>query len=274
MAGVAELRSRRSSCAAMISLQRVSKSFDGGKTYAIRDVSLTIAARSFVAVIGDSGSGKTTLLKTINRLIETDSGEITIAGDSTKTQPPFDLRRRIGYVFQGVGLFPHLTVGENIGITPGLLGWSREAIDKRVAELIDLVALPREFLTRMPSELSGGQQQRVGVARSLAARPPILLMDEPFGALDPVTRDALGTEVRKLHESLGLTTVMVTHDVMEAVLLADRIIVVRQGTVVADGPPHELLTGSQDAGVQAMMDMPRRHAEQVSALLRNRIQHE
>ena len=258
----------------MISLQRVSKSFDGGKTYAIRDVSLTIAARSFVAVIGDSGSGKTTLLKTINRLIETDSGEITIAGDSTKTQPPFDLRRRIGYVFQGVGLFPHLTVGENIGITPGLLGWSREAIDKRVAELIDLVALPREFLTRMPSELSGGQQQRVGVARSLAARPPILLMDEPFGALDPVTRDALGTEVRKLHESLGLTTVMVTHDVMEAVLLADRIIVVRRGTVVADGPPHELLTGSQDAGVQAMMDMPRRHAEQVSALLRNRIQHE
>jgi osmoprotectant transport system ATP-binding protein len=257
---------------AMISLQRVSKSFDGGKSYAVRDVSLTIAARSFVAVIGDSGSGKTTLLKMINRLIEADSGEITIAGDSTRTQPPFDLRRRIGYVFQGVGLFPHLTVGENIGITPGLLGWPRDAIDERVGELIDLVALPRAFLTRMPSELSGGQQQRIGVARSLAARPPILLMDEPFGALDPVTRDALGTEVRKLHESMGLTTVMVTHDVMEAVLLADRIVAVRQGVIVADGAPHELLTDSRDAGVRAMMDMPRRHAERVSALLRDRTQ--
>jgi len=155
-----------------------------------------------------------------------------------------------------------------------LLGWPKPEIAARAAELIDLVELPRSYLTRMPSELSGGQQQRVGVARALAARPSIMLMDEPFGALDPVTRNTLGSEYRRLHESMGLTTVMVTHDVMEAVLLGDRIIVVRQGEIVADGEPNELLVEHPDDGVRALMDMPRRQAERVRILMQERTQRE
>jgi osmoprotectant transport system ATP-binding protein len=254
----------------MISLAHVSKSFDGNRSFAVRDVSLHVEAGAFVAVVGDSGSGKTTLMKMINRLVEADEGSVLVANESVKTGDAYALRRRIGYVFQGIGLFPHLSVAENIGITPRLLGWRQDEIDSRVQELIDLVQLPRGFLTRTPGELSGGQQQRVGVARALAARPAIMLMDEPFGALDPVTRDTLGTEYRQLHDTMGLTTVMVTHDVMEAVLLSDRIVVVRQGEIVADGKPHELLNNTADAGVRALMDMPRRQAERVRALIEDR----
>jgi osmoprotectant transport system ATP-binding protein len=254
----------------MISVQRVSKSFDRGRGFAVRDVSLDIAARVFVAIVGDSGSGKTTLLKMINRLVDPDSGSVRVAGKPVDADAPHSLRRRIGYVFQGIGLFPHLNVAENVGITPRLLGWSEVDIRARVEELIDLVSLPRSYLARMPAELSGGQQQRVGVARSLAARPSIMLMDEPFGALDPITRDTLGGEYRQLHEKMGLTTLMVTHDVMEAVLLSDRIIVMRQGQIVADGQPHELLGAHPDAGVRALMDMPRRQAERVRALMQDR----
>src|SRR6185312_3251740 len=233
----------------MISLRDVSKSFDGGRSFAVRDVSLDVAERVFLSIIGDSGSGKTTLLKMVNRLVDPDRGSVVVAGKPVDSDAPHSLRRRIGYVFQGIGLFPHLNVAENVGITPRLLGWSETDIRARVEELIDLVSLPRSYLARMPSELSGGQQQRVGVARSLAARPSIMLMDEPSGALDPVTRDTLGSEYRRLHERMGLTTVMVTHDVMEAVLLGDRIIVVRQGEIVADGEPQQLLTEHPDPGV-------------------------
>jgi osmoprotectant transport system ATP-binding protein len=256
----------------MISLRQVSKSFDGGRTFAVREVTLDIAERVFVAIVGDSGSGKTTLLKMINRLVDADGGCVLVAGKPVDADAPYSLRRRIGYVFQGIGLFPHLNVAENIGITPRLLGWTDADIRARVEELIDLVSLPRSYLGRMPSELSGGQQQRVGVARSLAARPSIMLMDEPFGALDPITRDTLGAEYRHLHEQMGLTTVMVTHDVMEAVLLSDRIIVMRQGAIVADGHPHELLLTHPDPGVHALMDMPRRQAERVRALMQDRAQ--
>ncbi len=258
----------------MIAFQGVSKSFDQGRDFAVRDVSFTVASRAFVALVGDSGSGKTTLLKMINRLIEPDQGTVSVGGESVQSMPGYRLRRRIGYVFQGIGLFPHMSVAENIGITPVLLGWPRDQIEARVAELIDLVELPRNYLTRMPSELSGGQRQRVGVARALAARPSIMLMDEPFGALDPITRDTLGSEYRRLHDSMGLTTVMVTHDVMEAILLGDRIIVVRQGEIVADGVPHELLGGHPDPGVRALMDMPRRQAERVRILMRERASRE
>jgi osmoprotectant transport system ATP-binding protein len=254
----------------MISLRQVSKSFDGGRTFAVREVTLDIAERVFVAIVGDSGSGKTTLLKMINRLVDADGGCVLVAGKPVGADAPYSLRRRIGYVFQGIGLFPHLNVAENIGITPRLLGWTDADIRARVEELIDLVSLPRSYLGRMPAELSGGQQQRVGVARSLAARPSIMLMDEPFGALDPITRDTLGAEYRHLHEQMGLTTVMVTHDVMEAVLLSDRIVVMRQGAIVADGPPHELLLTHPDPGVHALMDMPRRQAERVRALMQDR----
>jgi osmoprotectant transport system ATP-binding protein len=254
----------------MISLRKVFKSFGAGRSFAVRDVSLDVAARVFVSIVGDSGSGKTTLLKMINRLVDPDAGSVVVSGRPVDSEAPHSLRRRIGYVFQGIGLFPHLNVAENIGITPRLLGWPDADIRARVEELIDLVSLPRSYLARMPSELSGGQQQRVGVARSLAARPSIMLMDEPFGALDPITRDTLGGEYRHLHERMGLTTVMVTHDVMEAVLLSDRIIVMRQGEVVADGQPHELLAAHPDAGVRTLMDMPRRQAERVRGLMQDR----
>ena len=254
----------------MISLRAVTKTFGGGASYALREVSFDVAAQTFVAVVGDSGSGKTTLLKTINRLIEPDAGEVFIAGEPARASPPHSLRRHIGYVFQGIGLFPHMSIAENIGITPRLIGWPEPVIRARGEELIDLVSLPRDFLTRLPAELSGGQRQRVGIARALAARPGILLMDEPFGALDPVTRDALGAEYRRLHETMRLTTVMVTHDILEAVLLADRIVVMRQGRIVADGEPHSLLVGHPDPAVSMLMDMPRRQAARVRALLEER----
>ena len=253
--------------AAKIALDRVAKSFDGGRTFVVQSVSLAVPAGALVALVGGSGSGKTTTLKTINRLIEADSGSIHVDGASVQSLAPPALRRRIGYVFQGIGLFPHLTVGENIAITPRLLNWSAASISERVAELLDLVDLPRDYAQRSPKELSGGQQQRVGVARALAARPSIMLMDEPFGALDPLTRDALGREYRKLHDQMGLTTLLVTHDVLEAVLLADRIAVMRAGRIVANGTPRELLRERSDAEVAALMDMPRRQALRVRSLL-------
>jgi osmoprotectant transport system ATP-binding protein len=251
----------------IISIERASISYRGGQHFALNEVDLRIEPASFVAIVGASGSGKTTLLKTMNRLADVDSGTVRVAGESAGSVPGHELRRRVGYVFQGIGLFPHLTVAENIGITPRLLGWSNERIAARVDELSDLVALPRDLLGRLPAALSGGQQQRVGVARALAAKPAILLMDEPFGALDPITRDALGGEVRRLHDSMGLTTVMITHDVLEAVLLADRILVMRAGRIVADGAPHTLLSGHPDEDVRALMAMPRRQAERVRALI-------
>jgi len=254
----------------IITLDRVSKSFGGGQGFAVREVSVAIAPGELVAIIGASGSGKTTLLKTINRLVDIDSGVVAVSGEQVDRVPAHELRRRIGYVFQGLGLFPHMSVAENIGITPRLLGWPRAQIVARIEELVDLVALPRSFLERMPAALSGGQQQRVAVARALAARPAIMLMDEPFGALDPVTRDTLGTDYRRLHEAMGLTTLMVTHDVLEAVLLADRIIVVRSGQIVADGAPRALLMDHPDAGVRALMAMPWRQSERVRAVVEER----
>ena len=233
---------------------------------ALAGVDLVIPVGQFVALVGPSGSGKTTLLKTINRLVAPDAGTVRIAGEDAGAMPAFVLRRRIGYVFQEIGLFPHLTVAENIGITPRLLGWEGPRIAARVAALLDLVALPREMSGRRPAELSGGQRQRVGVARALAAEPSILLMDEPFGALDPTTREDLGSDVRELHQRLGLTTVMVTHDMAEAVLLADRIVVLAGGEILADGTAAEL-SGVHDLRVKALIDAPRRQAERLRAKL-------
>jgi osmoprotectant transport system ATP-binding protein len=251
----------------IITLDQVRKIYAEGA--AVDGVSLAVEAGQLVALVGASGSGKTTLLKTINRLVEPDAGSVAIEGEPVAGLDPPTLRRRIGYVFQGVGLFPHLSVAENIGITPRLLGWSAADIAARVVELLDLVALPQTFATRSPDALSGGQRQRVGVARALAARPRILLMDEPFGALDPVTRDELGTAYRALHDSLGLTTVMVTHDVQEALLLADRIVVLAKGKVLADATPRELMAGHPDPDVAALMSTPRRQAERLGKLMAN-----
>ncbi len=250
---------------ARIALVGVTRAYES--RVAVRSVSLAVPAGQFVAIVGESGSGKTTTLKMMNRLLDPDSGAVLIDGAPTASEPPHALRRRIGYVFQRIGLFPHLTVAENIGITPELLGWKRADVQSRVAELLELVGLPAEFAARYPADLSGGQRQRVGVARALAARPGIMLMDEPFGALDPLTRDALGAEYRRLHERMGLTTLMVTHDVLEAVLLADRIVVMHAGEIVADGTPRELMNEHDDPGVRALMDMPRRQALRVAAML-------
>jgi osmoprotectant transport system ATP-binding protein len=250
---------------ALIELDRVKKCFDG--SVAIRGVSLRIEAGSFVALVGSSGSGKTTTLKLINRLIEPDSGTVRFDGTAVGRFDAPQLRRQIGYVFQGIGLFPHMTIGENIAVTPQLLGWPRDVIAKRVAELLDMIELPRSVAQRFPHALSGGQRQRVGVARAMAARPRVMLMDEPFGALDPLTRDSLGTAYRGLHDRLEMTTVMVTHDVQEAVLLADRIVVMDGGDIAADDTPAALLARTDDNAVTALMDMPRRQAARIRALI-------
>ncbi len=242
------------------------KSYDGGASFAVRGISLNVERGEFLALIGASGSGKTTLLKFINRLIEPTRGAISVGGEDAALCDPVQLRRRIGYVFQGVGLFPHLSVAENIGVTLRLLGWARDAIEARVAELLDLTRLPRELGPRMPASLSGGQSQRVGVARALAAKPRIMLMDEPFGAVDPITRDGLAKDYRALHDALGLTTMMVTHDVLEAVLLADRIAVLEAGELLECGPTKDLLAHPKSPSVHELMDMPRRQAERVRAL--------
>ena len=245
----------------VIELAGVSKRY--GAVAALDNVSLSVGEGEFVALVGGSGSGKTTLLKTINRLNPPDSGQVAVAGEDVAGQPAHELRRRIGYVFQEVGLFPHLSVGENIAVTPKLLGWDAARIAERVATLLDLVALPREVAARAPAALSGGQRQRVGVARALAAEPKLMLMDEPFGALDPITRDALGADYRALHERLGLTTVMVTHDMAEAVLLADRVVVLDHGRILADGTPADLLANATDPAVRALLEAPKRQAERL-----------
>lgn len=251
--------------APVIELSDVVKRY--GAHQALAGVSLAVAAGEFVALVGGSGSGKTTLLKTINGLVRPDSGAIQVQGEDVALAEPHRLRRRIGYVFQEVGLFPHMSVGENIAVTPTLLGWDKARIAGRVANLLGLVDLPATVATRRPAALSGGQRQRVGVARALAAEPKIMLMDEPFGALDPLTRDALGADYRALHERLGLTTVMVTHDMAEAVLLADRVVVLQAGRVLADGAPAALLAQAADPEVRRLLEAPKRQAERLRARL-------
>jgi osmoprotectant transport system ATP-binding protein len=249
-----------------VEIDKVSKSFDGGRTFAVHATTLRVDAGAFVAVVGASGSGKTTTLKFINRLIEPDSGEVRIGGERVDDVDAPALRRRIGYVFQDIGLFPHMKVGENIGITPQLLGWPGHEIAARVKELLDLVSLPQHYAGRFPGQLSGGERQRVSVARAIAARPRIVLMDEPFGALDPITRDAIGTAYRALHDKLGLTTIMVTHDVQEAVLLADRIVVMKAGRILADDTPRHLMA-QPSPDVAALMAMPKRQADRIRNIM-------
>jgi osmoprotectant transport system ATP-binding protein len=253
--------------APLIAWDHVGKSFDEGRVRAVDDVSLDVAEGEFLAIVGGSGSGKTTLLRLTSRLIEADSGSIRVEGEDVRAVDPILLRRRIGYVFQSGGLFPHMSVAGNIGITPKLLGTPPDEISARVDELLDLVRLDRhKHRDRFPHELSGGQRQRVGVARALAAKPRIVLMDEPFGALDPLTRDALGDDFRALHDRLRLTTVMITHDMTEAVLLADRVAVMRGGRLLAAGTPAALAE-SDDAYVGELLGTPRRQAARLAKLL-------
>ncbi|ASK88376.1 ABC transporter ATP-binding protein [Sphingorhabdus sp. SMR4y] len=246
-----------------LSLRNVSRHY--GALRAVDGVSLDIAAGSMVALVGLSGSGKSTLLKMINRLVDPDSGTILVADEPVDSVDPHILRRRIGYVFQNIGLFPHMTIARNIAIGLELTGETEGRAD-RVAELLDLVELPQDMAARMPDQLSGGQQQRVGVARALATRPGLMLMDEPFGALDPVTRDSLTDQYKALHQRLGLTTIIVTHDMAEALYLADRILVMEGGQIKADATPAELLSGNVGEEAEALVAIPRAQAAHLIAL--------
>jgi osmoprotectant transport system ATP-binding protein len=251
----------------MIVLDQVSKSYDGGKSFSAREVTLRVPKGQMLVLLGGSGCGKTTTLKMINRLIEPTSGRVQVDGRDVGQIDPVQLRRGIGYVVQGNGLFPHMTVANNIGVVPRLLGWSPDRIRQRVDELLDLVHLsPADYRERLPRQLSGGQQQRVGFARALAAGSQVMLLDEPFGALDPVTRDQLRNDFLDIRRRLGLTAVMVTHDMTEALLSADLIGVMKDGRLLQVGSPHELLSRPTDPFVEVLMSTPKRQADQLEAL--------
>ena len=239
---------------ASLGLRNVSVRYPGSQRAAVDGVDLEIAAGELVVLLGASGSGKSTLLRTINRLVLPSEGTILIDGRDAANLPAPELRRGIGYVIQAVGLFPHLTVGENIAVVPELLGWERARIDARVDQLLAMVRLDPAYRTRLPRELSGGEQQRAGVARALAVEPPVLLMDEPFGAVDAIVRVDLQNQLLRIHRELGTTIVFVTHDVDEALRLAQRIAVVRGGRLLQIDPPLRLLTHPCDPYVAELTD--------------------
>jgi osmoprotectant transport system ATP-binding protein len=250
----------------MIELERLSRRY--GETLAVDDLSLRVARGELLVLLGGSGSGKTTTLKMVNRLIEPSAGCVRIAGRDTRELAPHALRRGIGYCFQQVGLFPHLSVARNVAITPQLLGWSSQKIAARVDELLQLVELePAAFRDRRPDQLSGGEQQRVGLARALAAEPEVVLLDEPFGALDPLTRDRLQRWFLTLRRRLGFTAIFVTHDMVEALALGDRIAVLNQGRLAQVGTPSQLLNAPADDYVAELMATPRRQAAVVDRFL-------
>lgn len=250
----------------MIQLEQVCKHF--GTTEVVRDVTLQVQEGEILMLLGGSGSGKTTTLKMINRLIEPSTGRIMMAGKDTRELQPHELRRQIGYVFQKVGLFPHLTVGENIAITPSLLGWESQRIDARVKSLLDLVELPQSMRSRVPHELSGGQAQRVGVARALAAEPRIMLLDEPFAALDPLTRERLQQNLLQIKAQLRLTIVFVSHDISEALLLGDRLAVMHEGRLLQIGTAQELQEQPASPYIQELLQTPHRQLAQLQRALR------
>ncbi|MCY7826084.1 choline ABC transporter ATP-binding protein OpuBA [Bacillus spizizenii] len=240
----------------MLTLENVSKTYKGGKK-AVNNVNLKIAKGEFICFIGPSGCGKTTTMKMINRLIEPSAGKIFIDGENIMEQDPVELRRKIGYVIQQIGLFPHMTIQQNISLVPKLLKWPEQHRKERARELLKLVDMGPDYLDRYPHELSGGQQQRIGVLRALAAEPPLILMDEPFGALDPITRDSLQEEFKKLQKTLHKTIVFVTHDMDEAIKLADRIVILKAGEIVQVGTPDDILRNPADEFVEEFIGKER-----------------
>jgi osmoprotectant transport system ATP-binding protein len=242
----------------MVTFEQVSKVYPGGKGKAVENLNLEIGRGEFVCIIGPSGCGKTTTMKMINRLHEPTTGTITVSGKNIMKMSAVDLRRGIGYVIQQIGLFTHMTIAQNIELVPRLLGWDPARRAKRVDELLPLVGLdPDAYRARYPKELSGGQQQRVGVARALAAEPDLILMDEPFGALDPITRETLQDEVKRLQVKLKKTVVFVTHDMDEALKLADRIVIMKSGRLHQVASPEELLRNPKDEFVAQFLGRDR-----------------
>jgi osmoprotectant transport system ATP-binding protein len=240
---------------APVRIRNVVVAYPGADRRAVDDVSLDVAAGELIVMLGPSGCGKSTLLRTINRLVVPDSGTVEVDGKDVRSETPEALRRGIGYVIQAVGLFPHMTVGKNVGIVPELIGWDRARIDARVDALLELVQLePARYRGRLPRELSGGEQQRVGVARALAAEPRVLLMDEPFGAVDAIVRAALQAETLRIHQALGTTIFFVTHDVDEALRVAGRIVVMNAGKIVQAGTPLDVLARPASPYVEELLD--------------------
>lgn len=237
-----------------IRINQVSKQFPGATHPSVDHVSAEVQSGEFVVLLGPSGCGKTTLMKMINRLYEPTSGNIFVNGQNIMSVPATQLRRQIGYVIQQTGLFPHMRIEDNIAVVPKLLGWKRERIDRRIDELLELIGLPRDYRKRYPRQLSGGEQQRVGIARALAADPAIMLMDEPFGAIDAITRLRLQDEMLSIQRKLHKTVMFVTHDVEEALRLADRIIVMRQGRIEQFDTPLHILTRPADEFVARLVD--------------------
>ncbi len=247
IAGVAEPRADASA----VAFKHVSKRYPGAATIAVENLSLEVQAGEICVLVGPSGCGKTTAMRMVNRTVEISSGEIEIGGTSVRDRSAAELRREIGYVIQQIGLFPHRTIAENIATVPNLLGWPRQRTTDRVAELLELISLPAEIADRYPAQLSGGQQQRVGVARALAADPPVMLMDEPFGAIDPINRERLQNEFLRLQAEIRKTILFVTHDIDEAIKMGDRIAVLKQGGHLAQyATPAELLMDPADGFVE------------------------
>lgn len=237
-----------------IEFRQVSKFYPGSNKPAVRDVSLKVESGEFIVLLGSSGCGKTTLLKMVNRLYEQSEGQILIDGEDTKDVSLNDLRRRIGYVIQQSGLFPHMTVEQNISVVPEMLGWNKAKISDRIDELLELVHLdPKLYRKRYPRQMSGGQQQRVGLARALAADPPFMLMDEPFGAIDAITRTKLQDELIHIQKKLQKTIMFVTHDVDEALRLADKIIILRNGEIVQYDTPLQIILNPKDDFVKELV---------------------
>jgi osmoprotectant transport system ATP-binding protein len=228
--------------AAPLEFRDVVKRYPGAEKPAVDHLSLEVPAGEICVLVGPSGCGKTTAMRMVNRMIDITDGDILIGGESVRSQRPAELRRKIGYVIQQIGLFPHRTIGENIATVPHLLGWDKKRINARIDELLDIVGLPADFARRYPAQLSGGQRQRVGVARALAVDPPLMLMDEPFGAIDPINRERLQNEFLRLQADLRKTIVFVTHDIDEAIKMGDRIAILKEGGVLAQyASPAELL---------------------------------
>jgi osmoprotectant transport system ATP-binding protein len=234
------------SSAAAIEFREVTKRYEGRETPAVRELTLSVPAGDICVLIGPSGSGKTTAMKMVNRLISITGGDITLGGQSVRSLDLTELRRGIGYVFQQIGLFPHMSVADNIATVPRLLGWPKDRIRDRVGELLELVGLEQSDAKRYPGQFSGGQRQRIGVARAMAADPPVMLMDEPFGAIDPITRERLTNDFLRLHAEVRKTVIFVTHDIDEAIKVGDRIAILKQGALVQYGTPDEILASPAD----------------------------